>query len=143
MDLRATMGYEAFKKDGMKLFIETMTSPDADAYSKVATDMQTLVESAWGQKGQAAGAMMLCRLVGYIEGMIGVVGGIHQAGVEFSPITEDGKTVSLRVKLYPEEGIKPGKPETVADLDDLEGPEYEAALARLPEAERQNYLSAT
>jgi hypothetical protein len=140
MDLRATLGYEAFKRDGMALFIETMTGADASA--KLATDVQTLAESAWGQKGQAAGTMMLCRLVGYLEGMIGVVGGIHQAGVEFIPVADkDGKPASLRVKLYPGEGDNPSKPASVADLDDLDGPAYEAALAKMSDAERGKYLA--
>lgn len=74
MDLRATLGYEAFKKDGMGLFIKAMTDPET--VQKVSTDMQTLLESAWNQKGQAGGVMMLCRLVGYIEGLAGVVAGM-------------------------------------------------------------------
>lgn len=141
MDLRATLGYEALKQDGMGLFIKAMTDPDAT--QKVSTDMQTLLESAWNQKGQAGGAMMLCRLVGYVEGLAGVVAGIHQAGVKFIPITDkDGKPMSLRVKLYPETSTKPSKPATIADLDKLEGAEYEAALANLPAAERTKYMNA-
>jgi hypothetical protein len=32
MDLRATLGYEAFKKDGMALFIETMSDAERKKY---------------------------------------------------------------------------------------------------------------
>ena len=143
MDLRATLGYEAFRKDGMGLFIKAMTDPEAAG--KVATDMQTLLESAWNQKGQAGGAMMLCRLVGYVEGLAGVVAGIHQAGVQFLPVEdEDGKPISLRVVLYPEsKPLKPEKlPKPFADLDKLEGPAYEAALAEMTDAERRKYLES-
>lgn len=141
MDLRATLGYEAFKKDGMGLFIKAMTDPEAA--QKVSTDMQTLFESAWNQKGQAAGAMMLCRLVGYVDGMAGVVAGIHQAGVQFLPIEdEDGKLISMRVVLYPEtKPVKPEKPQKPStDLDKLEGPAYEAALAAMTPEARAKHL---
>lgn len=146
-DLRATVGYDAFKKDGMGLFIKAMVDQKADAGPKIAADMQTLVESAWGQKGQAAGAMMLCRLVGYIEGMLGVVGGIHQAGVRFVVDGEDkdGRPVSMRVVLHPKDGAPddpPKPPQSPDDIDKLEGPEYEAALAKLTPAERAKYLES-
>ncbi len=140
MDLRATLGYEAFKKDGMGLFIKAMTDPEAAG--KVTTDMQTLLESAWNQKGQAGGAMMLCRLVGYVEGLAGVVAGIHQAGVQFLPVEdEDGQPISLRVVLYPESKAKPAKPtKPSTDLDKLEGPAYEAALAAMTPEARAKHL---
>lgn len=141
MDLRATLGYEAFKKDGMGLFIKSMTDPEA--VQKVSADMQTLFESAWNQKGQAGGAMMLCRLVGYVEGLYGVVASIHQAGVQFVPIEdEEGKPIRMRVVLHPE--TKPAKPEKPqkpsADLDQMEGPAYEAALAKMTPEERAKHL---
>jgi hypothetical protein len=140
MDLRATLGYEAFKKDGMGLFVKAMTDPEAAG--KLATDMQTLLEAAWNQKGQAGGAMMLCRLVGYVEGLAGVVDGIHKAGVQFLPIEdEDGQPISLRVVLYPESKAKPAKPtKPPTDLDKLNGQEYEAALAKMTDAERAAHL---
>lgn len=143
-DLRATIGYEQLKKDGMRLFIDSMTDNTNEAAVKVAADMQTLVESAWGQKGQASGAMMLCRLVGYIEGLIGVVTGIQQAGVQFIPVFDgEGKPVSMRVKLYQGEGAKGSEtPKAATNLDDLDGPAYEAALSKMTETEREKYLRA-
>ena len=146
MDLKSTFAHDTFKQDGMVLFIETMTDPKADP-AKVAADLQTLFESAWSQRGQAAGQMMLSRLTGYVQGMANVVSGIQQAGVQFLPVTDaDGKLVDMRLKLFPAEGAKPGKlPRqviSVADLDKLEGPDYEAALENMPEAEREKYLAA-
>lgn len=141
MDLKATLGYEALKQDGTGLLIKALAGQDAAA--KMATDIQTLMESAWNQKGQAGSAMMLCRLVGYVEGLAGVVAGIHQAGVQFVPIEdENGRPASMRVVLHPEtKSIEPAKrPASFADLDKLEGPEYEAALAKLTDAEREKYL---
>lgn len=143
MDLRSTIGYEALKQDGISLFIRTMTEGDAE--QKVSADIQTLLETAWNQKGQAGGAMMLCRLVGYVESLAGVVAGIHQAGVQFFPIEdENGRPISMRVVLHPEakesEPEKPQKPASFADLDKLEGSAYEAALAKLTDAERKQYL---
>jgi hypothetical protein len=104
--------------------------------------MQTLLETAWSQKGQAGGAMMLCRLVGYVESLAGVVAGIHQAGVQFLPIEdEDGKPISMRVVLYPESKANPEKPpKPSTDLDKLDGPAYEAALAAMTPAERAKHL---
>lgn len=102
MDMRATVGHETLKKDGMRLFVETMAGKEVGA--KLATDMQTLFESAWNQKGQVSGAMMLSRLIGYIEGMGSVVCSIHEAGVQFIPIEdEEGNLVSILVRLHPSE----------------------------------------
>lgn len=137
MDLRSTIGYEALKQDGMGLFIKAMTEGDAE--QKVSADIQTLLETAWNQKGQAGGAMMLCRLVGYVEGLAGVVAGIHQAGVQFVPgQDENGRPAGLRVVLHPE--AKQPKPS--ADLDTLDGPAYEAALEKMTDAERKKYLES-
>lgn len=142
MDLKSTLGYEALKQDGMGLLVKALTSQDAAG--TMATDIQTLLESAWNQKGQAGSAMMLCRLVGYVEGLAGVVAGIHQAGVQFVPVNENGRPASMRVvlHLHPETKLaEPAKrPASFADLDKLEGPEYEAALAKLTDAEREKYL---
>lgn len=146
MDLRATVGYETFKGDGMRLFIETATGPEADFSQKMAADVQTLLEMAWGQKNMSGGAMMLCRLVGYLEGLGGVVAAIHGAGgVRFVAVEdEEGKPTGMRVVLHPDEApAKPRKPRpSAADLDKLEGLEFEEALARMTDAERENYLAA-
>lgn len=142
MDLSATFGYESFKQDGMRLFIKTMTSNE-DVAAKLATDMQALLESAWNQKGQLPSMMLLCRLVGYTNGLIGVVTGIHNTGAQFIPVNdEDGKAVSMWVNLHPEQDAKPNPLKPSTDLDKLEGPEFEAALAKLPEAERAKYMNA-
>ncbi len=142
MDLKATLGYEALKQDGTGLLIKALAGQDAAA--KMATDIQTLMESAWNQKGQAGSAMMLCRLVGYVEGLAGVVAGIHQAGVQFVPVNKNGRPASMRVVLHPEtklaEPAKSQDPASFADIDKLDGPEYEAALAKLTAAEREKYL---
>jgi hypothetical protein len=138
-DLRATVGYDAFKKDGKQLFIKAMT--DSHAGQRMATDLQTLTESAWAQKGAAGSAMMLCRLVGYLEGMASTLGSIQSAGVSFMATAGLDGTLDLRVSLFANQPNSHRLPE-MSELDTLDGPAYEAALEKMTDAERQKYLES-
>jgi hypothetical protein len=91
-DVSATLGHEALKQDGHRLFQETMVAARGKGLSKrVASDLQTLIESAWNTKGQVAGAMNLSRLAGYLGGVAELAGAITEAGIEFEWDAEQKK----------------------------------------------------
>jgi hypothetical protein len=137
--------HDSMKSAGMQLFVETMTGTNGqDVGKKIADDMQTLLETAFSSRGLSSAAMHLSRLVGYLEGMGNTLGSLQAAGVGFHPAeTKEGRS-TLRVTLFPadtsQQPEKPPKPST--DLDKLEGPAYEAALAKMTDAERQKYLES-
>ncbi len=91
-DITATLGHEALKQDGHRLFLETMAAARGKSLSKrVASDLQTLIESAWNTKGQNAGAMNLSRLAGYLGGVAELAGAITEAGIKFELDAEQQK----------------------------------------------------
>ena len=91
-DITATLGHAELKQDGHKLFLETMAAARGKSLSKrVASDVKTLIESAWNTKGQTAGAMNLSRLAGYLGGVAELAGAITEAGIEFKWNAEQKK----------------------------------------------------
>lgn len=144
-EIRATMLHDPMKQMGAQLFVETMTSTKGrDVGKMIANDMQTLLETAFNAKSQNSSGINLSRLVGYLETMGNVLGSLHAAGVGFYPDTTEDRKPTLRVTLFPDAPASDNlrKPETSADLDNLDGPAFEAALAKLPEAERAKYMNA-
>lgn len=99
-DIKATLGHEALKQDGRRLFLETMAAANGkNVGKKVASGLQTLLESAWNTKSQAAGAMNLSRLAGYLGGVAELTGALTEAGIGFELI-DDGKGIPrMCVKL--------------------------------------------
>lgn len=137
--------HNSMKDAGMQLFVETMTGANGpDVGKRIADDMQTLLETAFSSKGLSSASMHLSRLVGYLEGMGNTLGSLQAAGVGFHPDkTKEGRS-TLSVTLFPADtSQQPEKlPKPSADLDKLEGPAYEAALAKMTDAERQKYLES-
>lgn len=144
-EIRATLMHDSMKDAGMQLFVETMSGANgADVSKKMAGDMQTLLETAFNSKGLSSAAMHLSRLVGYLEGMGNTLGSLQAAGVGFhADKTKEGYP-TLRVTLFPADtSPKPEKlPKPPTDLDKLEGPAYEAALAKMTDAERAAHLNS-
>lgn len=142
-DIKATLGHEALKQDGRRLFMETMAAANGKNVSeKVASGLQTLLESAWNTKGQTAGAMNLSRLSGYLGGVAELAGALTEAGIGFELIEEGKGPPRMRVRLNQDAGQEPKEDPPNVDVDKLEGPEYEAALAKMTHAERKKYLAS-
>ena len=140
-DIASTFGHDQMKADGKRLFIETMSAADRKSVGpQVATDLQTLVESAWNTKGQTSGAMNLSRLAGYLGALSGLVGALAQAGFIFTPSQDKAGKPLMLVKLASETKTE-GKPEAKPDMEELEGIEYETALAKMTPAERKKYMA--
>lgn len=76
--------------------------------------------------------------------MISTLASLQAAGVGFHATKEADGSRNLRVELFPaiSKASETSKPTPVADLDKLEGPAYEAALAKMSDAERRKYLES-
>lgn len=147
-DITKTLAHDQLKQDGRRLFMETMAATDGkNVAGQVASGLQTLLETALNTKGQAAGAISLSRLAGYLGGVAEMAGAMTEAGVRFQMLEDDKGSPRMRMTMpgtkskAPSAGDKPKDEPAGADLDKLEGPEYEAALAKMTPAESKKYLA--
>jgi hypothetical protein len=141
MTIESTMLHDALKTEGRQTFIATMTkSGGKDCGPKIASDLQVMVESAVNAKGTTGQGMHLSRLAGYLGSVATLLGSLPAIGMHFAQ-TADGAMVASLGKPATTEGAKEAG-DDLAHLDALDGPELDAALAKMTTAQRDKYLQA-
>lgn len=147
-DISTTLAYTALVKDGKTLFLKRMAAANGQCVMKqIAGDVESMLNDGLNHHKSMSANIQLSRLVGYVGAMAELIGGLPTIGFRFDLTTDAGGEPHLNGDLVfttsnRPEAQAPKKEPPSADIDTLEGPEYEAALAKMTPAERKKYLAA-
>lgn len=146
-DISSTIGFSALVKDGKTLFLRRMAEAKGKCVMKQITDdVEALLNAGLNRHKAVLADIQLSRLVGYVGAMAELIGDLPTIGFRFDLTTDAGGEPHLNGNLVPttskrQEDQEPKEEPRSADIDTLEGPDYEAALAKMTPAESKKYLA--
>lgn len=137
----SVIGYDALINDGKNILCKRLATSNGQSVSYwLMADVKSMLDHVRGPK-RVTSDIQLCRLLGYLEAMTNLLGGLPTIqGVKF--VLNDTGAFSMTIDQTDSEGKADVLHHEIRDIDKLEGPAYEAALEAMTPEERAKHLKS-